>query len=60
MMKKRLIKKKIKSMTDNEICEHLAYGSGYWSHFAELEFDKRLELNNGEFSLKGWEDILGY
>lgn len=49
-MKKRLIKKKVKTMTDNELCEHVAYGTGYWKCFSEKEFDKR--LMNEWFSVK--------
>jgi hypothetical protein len=41
-LKKRLIKKKVKDMSDYEICEHLVYGIGYWELFAEKEFDKRI------------------
>ena len=54
-MKKRLIKKIVKNMTDKEICEHVAYGSGYWLYFAEKEFNKR--LCNEWFSIKGYEDV---
>ncbi len=54
-MKKRLIKKMVKSMCDNEICEHVAYGSGYWQHFAEKEFDKRYTKH--DLSIKGYEDV---
>ncbi|WP_415818418.1 hypothetical protein [Mesobacillus thioparans] len=54
-MKKRLIKKKVKRMNDNEICEHVAYGSRHWKHFAEKEFDKRLA--NERLSTKGWEEV---
>ncbi|GAF63605.1 hypothetical protein BTS2_0496 [Bacillus sp. TS-2] len=43
-MKKRLIKKKVKAMTVTELCEHLAYGSGYWRLFSEKEFERRLGI----------------
>lgn len=54
-VKKRLIKKIVKNMTDNEIYENVAYGSGYWQYFAEKEFDKR--LCNEWFSIEGYEDV---
>jgi hypothetical protein len=42
-MKKRLIKKKVKAMTDNELYECVAYGQSFWKVFSEIEFDKRLD-----------------
>jgi hypothetical protein len=40
-LKKRLIKKKVKALSDKELNECVSYGKGYWRIFSEKEFDKR-------------------
>lgn len=40
-MKKRLIKKKVKALSNDDLYEYVAYSSGNWKRFSHEEFEKR-------------------